>query len=91
MLAAITTGFQGGHCWNAMSADEVWVGRCTLCHLECMSDQVLLPSTGSSVRSPGIDHRGRSYEKKNRCIGMADTTLRSRNGRGTINQRYFNK
>ena len=42
----------------------VWVNRCQLRHLACISNEVLLYSTGNYAQSLGIDHDGRKYEKK---------------------------
>ena len=44
---------------------EFWVGRCKLLHLEWISNEVLLYSTGNYIQSLGIEHDGRKYEKKN--------------------------
>ena len=38
---------------------EFGVGRYKLSHLECISNEVLLYSTGNYVQSPEIDHDGR--------------------------------
>ena len=38
---------------------EFGVGRCKLWDLEWKSNEVLLYSTGNSIRSLGIDHDGR--------------------------------
>ena len=38
---------------------EFGVGRCQLFHLEWISNEVLLNSTGNYSHSPGIDHNGR--------------------------------
>ena len=47
---------------------ESGVGRCKLFHLGWISKEVLLYSTENSIQSPGIDHDGREYEKKNLYI-----------------------
>ena len=44
--------------------EEFGVGRCNLFHLEWISDEVLLDSTGNYIQSPGIEHDGRQLEKK---------------------------
>ena len=44
---------------------EFGVGRCKLLHLEWVSDEVLLYSTGNYIQSLWIEHDGREYEKKN--------------------------
>ena len=49
---------------------ELGVGRCKLLHLEWMSNEVLLFSTGSDVQSLGTAPDGRQYEKKNVNIYM---------------------
>ena len=38
---------------------EFGVSRCKLLHLEWISDEVLLCSTGKFIQSLGIDHDGR--------------------------------
>ena len=38
---------------------EFGVGRCKLLHLEWISTEVLLYSTGNYIQSLGIDHDGR--------------------------------
>ena len=38
---------------------ELGVSRCKLFHLEWISNEVLLYSTGNSIQSLGIDHDGR--------------------------------
>ena len=47
---------------------EFEVSRCKLFHLEWISNEVLLDSTGNSIQSLETDHDGRSYEKKNVCV-----------------------
>jgi len=44
---------------------EFGVNRCKLLHLEWISSEVLLYSTGNSVQSLGTEHDGGGYEKKN--------------------------
>ena len=39
--------------------EEFGVGRCQLLHLDWISNEVLLCSTGNSVQSLGIEHGGR--------------------------------
>ena len=46
-------GLQGG------GRREFGVSRCTQLHLEWISDEVLLYSTGNYIQSLGIDHDGR--------------------------------
>ena len=72
---------------------ELGVGRCKLLHLEWMSHEVLLSSTGSDVQSLGTAPDGRQYEKKNVCIYVCDrvSMLYSRNWHNTVNQLYANK
>ena len=41
------------------------VGRYELLHLDWISNEVLLNSTGNYIQSLRIDHDGRYYEKKN--------------------------
>ena len=43
---------------------EVDVNRCKLLHLEWISNEVLLHSTGNYNQSLGIDHDGRSHKKR---------------------------
>ena len=72
------------------------VSRCELLHLAWVSNEVLLSSTGNFIHSFGIEHDGRSYEKKNVYIYiyiyiyiyMYDwvTMLYSRNWHNTVNQ-----
>ena len=40
------------------------VNRCKVFHLEWISSEVLLYSTGNYVQSPGIDHDGREYKRE---------------------------
>ena len=44
---------------------EFGVGRCKLLHLEWINNKVLLYSTGNNIQSPGINHSGKEYKKKN--------------------------
>ena len=46
---------------------EFGVSRCKLLHLEWISNEVLLYSTGNYVQSLGLEHGGREYEKKE-CV-----------------------
>ena len=65
--------------------DEAFeAGECKRLHLEWISSEVLLYSTGSYIQSLGIDHDGRFYEKKNVnlcmtgslcCTAEMDSTL----------------
>ena len=43
---------------------ELRVSGCKLLHLEWISNEVLLYSTGNYIQSLGIDHDGRQFEKK---------------------------
>ena len=43
---------------------EFGVGRCKLFHLEWISNEVLLTSTGNSIQSLGIEQDGRQYKKR---------------------------
>ena len=43
---------------------EFGVGRCKLLHLEWISNEVQLFSTGDSVQSLGLEHDGKQYQKK---------------------------
>ena len=47
---------------------EFGVSRCKLLHLECISNEVLLYSTGNYIQSLGVEYDGKEYEKKNMCI-----------------------
>ena len=49
----ITEGGGSGMDW------ESGVSRCKLLHLEWISNEVLLYSTGNSIQSLGIEHDGR--------------------------------
>ena len=44
---------------------EFGVSKCKLLHLERISNEVLLCSTGNYIQSLGIEHNERLYEKKN--------------------------
>ena len=57
----VTKGKEGGSGVDGKSG----VGRCKLLHLEWVSNEVLLDSTGSYIQSLGVEHDGREYEKKN--------------------------
>ena len=48
------------------------VDRCKLFHLEWISNEVLLYSTGNYIQSLGEEHAGRQYEKKNVHITWLD-------------------
>ena len=67
--------------WQGTGMDwEFEVSRHKLFHLEWISNEVLLYSTGNSVQSLGIEHDGREYEKKNVirslcCTAEIDRTL----------------
>ena len=50
-----TCGFQGGRGGSARDW-EFGVSRCKLLHLEWISNEVLLYSTGNYIQSLGIDH-----------------------------------
>ena len=45
-------------------AGEFGVARCKRLHLEWMSNEVPLSSTGNSIQSLGTDHDGRQYEER---------------------------
>ena len=49
---------------------EFGVSRCKLIHLEWLSNEVLLYSTGNYIQSLGIDHDGRECKKRNVYIYM---------------------
>ena len=51
--------------------EEFGVSRCSLLHLEWISSEVLLYSTGNYILSLVIEHDGGQYEEKNVYIGMA--------------------
>ena len=53
-----TYGCQGGRGGSGMDW-EVGVSRCKLLHLEWISNEVLLYSTGNYIQSLGIEHDGR--------------------------------
>ena len=59
-----TCGCQGGGGGSGMDW-ESGVRRCKLLHWGCINNEVLLNSTGNYVQSPGIDHDGKEYIKKN--------------------------
>ena len=58
-MAAKGEGVMGGMQW------EVGVSRCKLLHLEWINSKFLLYSTEDYIQSPGINHNGKEYEKKN--------------------------
>ena len=46
--------------WVGSGMDgEIGISRCKLLHIEGISHEVLLHSTGSYIQSLGIDHDGR--------------------------------
>ena len=47
---------------------ESRVKRCKLLHLEWISNEVLLYSTGNDIQSLGIEHDGTEYENENVCV-----------------------
>ena len=47
---------------------EFGVSRCKLLHLEWITNDVLLYSTGNYIQSPGTDHDGGKNVKKNEYI-----------------------
>ena len=49
---------------------EFGVSKSKLLHLEWISHEVLLYSTGNSIQSLGLDHDGRESEEKNVYICM---------------------
>ena len=63
---AIARG-EGGRSW--MDGD-LGVGRCKLLHVEWISNEVLLHSTGNYIQPLEIDCNGRQHEKKNVHICM---------------------
>ena len=63
-----TCGCQGGGGGNGMAWEwEFGGGTGKLPHLEWISNEVLLYSTGNYIQSPGIDHDGKEYKKSNRA------------------------
>ena len=44
---------------------EFWVNRCKLLHLEGISKEVLLYSTGNYIQPLVMEHDEKYYEKKN--------------------------
>ena len=71
----------GGRKWDGWGVWGWWMQTVTL---EWLSNEVLLLNTGNCIQSLGIDHDGRSYEKKNVdicmtgslcCTAENDTTL----------------
>ena len=54
--------------WGRREMDwEFEVGRWKLLHLEWIN-KILLYSTGNYIQSPGINHNGKEYFKKNVCV-----------------------
>ena len=41
---------------------EFGVNRCKLLHLDWISNEILLYSTGNWIQSPGIEHDERKYD-----------------------------
>ena len=58
-----TVAGMGGGGWRGMDW-EFGVNRCKLLHLESISNEVLLYSTGNCIPSPGIDHDGNNIKKR---------------------------
>ena len=52
---------------------EFGVSRCKLLHLEWINNKVLLYSTGNYIQSPGINHNGKEYLKKNVCMCITES------------------
>ena len=46
----------GGEVGGSGIDGEFWIGRCKVLHLEWMSTEVLLYSTGNYVQSLGVEH-----------------------------------
>ena len=72
-----TCGCQGGGGGCGTDGDFM-VSICKLLHLECISNEVLLYSTGNYIQSLVMEHDGRYYEKKNAYIYNWVTLLYSR-------------
>ena len=72
---------------------EFGVSRYKLLHLEWISNEVLLYSTGNYIQSLWTDHDGKEYKKRNVYIYMYDWVPLpySRNWHNIVNQLYFNK
>ena len=68
---------------------EFGVGKCKLLHLEWISNEVLLYSTGNYIQSLGIEYDGRQYENMYIYIYDWVTMLYSRNRHNAVNQLYF--
>ena len=49
---------------------KLGVSRCKLLHLDWISNEVLLHSTGNYNQSLAVEHDGRAYEEKNVYIYM---------------------
>ena len=47
---------------------DLGVGKCKLLHLEWISNEVLLNSTGNYIQSLEIEHDGKKYEKRMKNI-----------------------
>ena len=75
-----------------MSCSKFFKGCRDLLHLEWISNEVLLYSTRSYNQSLGIEHDGRSCEKKKKYEKKIEwvTVLYSRNRYNTVNQLYLN-
>ena len=58
-------------CQTGRGSEVAWefgVSRCKLLHLEWISNEVPLYSTGNHIQSLMMEHDGKYYEKKNVCI-----------------------
>ena len=49
------------------------ISRYKLLHLEWIIIKVLLYSTGNCVQSPGTNHNGKEYFKKNVCMHITES------------------
>ena len=59
----------GGRSW------EPEIGRCQLFHKGCMSNQVLLCSTGHYTQYPEINHNGKEYIYLNLALYISEFAL----------------
>ena len=69
---------------------EFGVSKCKLLHLDWISNEVLLCSTGNYIQPPRLDDDGKYYLKKE-CTYMTMSLCCIRRNWHILNQLYFNK
>ena len=81
---------RGSGAWSRVGW-EFGVGRCKLLHLGWINNKVLLESTGNYIQSPGTNHNGEEYLKKNACMCKTESLLYSRDRHNIVHQLYFSE